>query len=104
MPAGDFCLPRRRRRGYDPTTVFFMTRELLMKPYCVWWSCLLLTLGIGVTGATRPAQDKPPEVLVAQPLVRMVADYEICPGARIEPSKRVDLKARVTGFLDKIHF
>jgi len=49
-----------------------------------------------------PAQ-KPPEVLVDLPTKAEVTDYEDFTG-RTMAMKTVDIRARVTGYLDKIHF
>lgn len=49
------------------------------------------------------AQNEPPEVQVVKPVSRMVTDYEPVTGF-LEPSARVDLRARVTGFLEQINF
>src|SRR6266496_2315315 len=49
-----------------------------------------------------PAQ-KPPEVLVDLPTKAEVTDYEDFTG-RTMAIKTVDIRARVTGYLDKIHF
>jgi len=68
--------------------------------------CLLLLSGVlsGCAQApVQPAPPKAPEVLVGLPLVREVTDYEIFTG-RTEASKRVEIRSRVTGYLDKTHF
>lgn len=44
-----------------------------------------------------------PEVLVSQPLVKEVTDYEEFTG-RLEPAASVEVRARVTGYLDKVLF
>ena len=46
---------------------------------------------------------KPPEVMVGEPVVKEVTDYEIFTG-RTEASQRVDIRARVTGYLEKTNF
>jgi RND family efflux transporter MFP subunit len=53
--------------------------------------------------AAPPPVPGPPEVEVAQPATREVADYEDFTG-RLEPSATVRIKARVTGYLDKVLF
>jgi len=50
-----------------------------------------------------PAPPKPQTVAVATPVVRMITDYEDFTG-RTEPYKMVELRSRVTGYLDKVHF
>ncbi len=51
--------------------------------------------------AVAPA--KPPEVIVGRPVIRPVTDSEDFTG-RTEAVASVDLRSRVTGYLDKIHF
>ncbi len=70
----------------------------------LWLSLSLVALvaGAGGTGG-RPAAPQPPEVEAAQPVIREVADYEVFTG-RVEASAAVQIKARVSGFLDKVCF
>jgi RND family efflux transporter MFP subunit len=49
------------------------------------------------------AHAAPPEVVVSQPLVREVTDYEDFTG-RSEPLESVEVRARVLGLIDKVHF
>lgn len=68
--------------------------------------CIVLGLGglLLVTPAKYAGSDaKPPEVEVAHPVEREVTDYEIFAG-RIDAAARVDLRARVTGYVTKVHF
>lgn len=77
-----------------------------------WLSCallLLLTL-IALPGcdessaSSEPAPPPPPpEVSVASPLVREVILWDEYTG-RVQPVDSVDVRARVGGFLDSIHF
>lgn len=53
--------------------------------------------------APPPPPPRAPEVLVGTPLVRAVTDYEVFTG-RTESSERIDIRARVTGYLDKAYF
>src|SRR5207237_7807699 len=46
---------------------------------------------------------QPPEVLVSLPVTRQVTDYVDFPG-RTEAVNSVEVRARVTGYLDKVHF
>jgi RND family efflux transporter MFP subunit len=60
------------------------------------------------TGCKRPAAQagpppQTPEVLVALPVVREVTDYEDFPG-RTAPVHAIEVRARVTGYLDKVNF
>jgi multidrug efflux system membrane fusion protein len=69
--------------------------------WCVWMACSVLLLARGAPGtADEPA---PPEVAVVKPPVRQVADQEEFTG-RTEAASAVDVRARVTGRLDKVHF
>ena len=51
----------------------------------------------------KPADSKPPEVLVSQPTTEDVTDYEEFIG-HIEAVQSVEVRARVTGYLNKVHF
>jgi RND family efflux transporter MFP subunit len=51
----------------------------------------------------NPAQVPPPEVLVSVPVSKDVTDYEDFPG-RTEAIVSVDIRARVTGYLEQVHF
>lgn len=69
---------------------------------------LLLGFGISaITGCARPtaalAPTKPAEVIVGTPVKKIVTDYEDFTG-RTEPFLIVDVRSRVSGYLDKIHF
>ncbi len=46
---------------------------------------------------------KPPVVEVAQPIVRVLTDYETAQG-RVEAVEHIDLRARVTGYVAKVGF
>src|SRR5205823_4353895 len=64
----------------------------------------LLYLGCerGQPPAAFPMQQTP-EVVVSMPVVKEVTDYEDFPG-RLEAINAVDVRARVTGYLQKMHF
>jgi RND family efflux transporter MFP subunit len=50
------------------------------------------------------ARDRPPVTVdVSRPVERMVGDFADFTG-RLEAAQRVDLRARVSGYLDKVHF
>src|SRR5262249_32266842 len=78
---------------------------------CLGLSCSLLILGGALLGGARTAAGPdeprvrvvPPAVAVSQPLAREVTDYEDFT-ARTEPVATVDLRARVTGYIDKVNF
>lgn len=50
-----------------------------------------------------PAKSAPPEVLVAQPVEGEVTDFEDFTG-RSDAMKSVEVRARVTGYLEAVHF
>src|SRR5579859_5586033 len=66
--------------------------------FCASLSCYLLLAGWIVAAADEPA-----EATVMHPLVKELTDYEHFTG-RTDPSSRVDLRARVTGYLVKVNF
>jgi RND family efflux transporter MFP subunit len=53
-------------------------------------------------GGSR-AQQGPPPVDVATPLVREIVDYDVFTG-RFEAAERVEIRSRVSGYLDGVHF
>ena len=63
------------------------------------FSVLVLAAAAACTAAEPPA----PEVPVVRPVVREVTDYEDFAG-RTEASAAVEVRARVTGYLDKVLF
>jgi RND family efflux transporter MFP subunit len=73
-----------------------------------WLWFLLLPCPV-ITGCGRsqaqqgPAPPPPPEVQVSLPETREVTDYEDFPG-RMEAVNDVTVRARVTGYLEKVHF
>ncbi len=54
-------------------------------------------------GPGGPPPTGTPEVDVSLPITRTVADYELFPG-RIVAVNSVEIRARVTGYLEKVHF
>jgi RND family efflux transporter MFP subunit len=67
-------------------------------------SCLLLAvLGGCATKATGTAAVKPPEVMFVQPISQEVTDFEEFTG-RTSATRTIDLRARVSGYLDNVHF
>ena len=61
---------------------------------------------LALAGCGKPpekAAPKPPTVTVAAPEERAVLEYEDLPG-RVAAIENVEVKARVTGFLNKVHF
>jgi RND family efflux transporter MFP subunit len=74
------------------------------------WPWILLLAGPVLAGCQRsqgqsgpPPAPPPPEVLVSLPVSGKVTDYEDFPG-RTEAVFSVDVRARVTGYLDTVHF
>jgi RND family efflux transporter MFP subunit len=59
--------------------------------------------GCGRVQSGSPQMGKTPEVKVSAPVTRDVTDYDNFPG-RTEASRAVDVRAQVTGYLDKINF
>jgi multidrug efflux system membrane fusion protein len=51
----------------------------------------------------EPAKTPPPVVTVTAPVARLVSDYEDFTG-RMEPVRVVEIKARVTGYLERVYF
>ena len=66
---------------------------------CLGLWCPALPLLAALTGGAAAA---PPEVTVSRPLAREVTDYEDFTG-RTEAVQAVDLRARVTGYIVKVH-
>ncbi len=65
---------------------------------------LLAACGKGDDGSAHAEKTTPPPaVTVAQPLVQQLTEYDEFTG-RFEPFKRVDVRARVSGYLQSINF
>lgn len=68
-----------------------------------WLSCMTI-VGCGKSQAqSGPPQMPHPEVEVSLPITGEVTDYVDFPG-RIEAVNSVEIRARVTGYLEKVHF
>jgi RND family efflux transporter MFP subunit len=67
----------------------------------------VLALALGAGGCKRnggtPPPQQPPDVTVSRPVQREVTDYHDYTG-RIEAVETVEVRARVKGYLQKIHF
>lgn len=80
-----------------------------MRYSSMFWAALGTVLGLSVilTGCGQPtaagSKTGPPPVTVADPLKRVVTDYEDYTG-RSAAIESVQITARVTGYLDKIYF
>jgi RND family efflux transporter MFP subunit len=68
-----------------------------------WLLGTLLPLGCTETQSTAPTAPKPPEVQVSLPVTKEVIDYEDFTG-RTEAIAMVEVRARVTGYLEKVLF
>jgi RND family efflux transporter MFP subunit len=64
--------------------------------------CLLAVALFLCTGPASAA-DEPPVVSVCKPVVREVQEYEKTSG-RLEPAGVVELRSRITGYVEKVHF
>lgn len=64
---------------------------------------LLLTLPAGTVRASAQAAPPPPTVTVAKPVVKEVIEHDDYTG-RFDAVDYVEVRARVTGYLDKINF
>jgi RND family efflux transporter MFP subunit len=76
-------------------------------PFLCKSSALLVAVAITTTGCNekhpQAVETPPPVVDVAQPLAREVTDYQVFT-ARTQAVDSVDVRARVTGYLQKIEF
>lgn len=74
----------------------------------VWFTLLVSVAGWGLTGCDENesvAGGAPtlPTVSVTRPIVRQVTDYDVYSG-RLEATQIVDVRSRVSGFLDKVTY
>src|SRR5262245_11246283 len=67
---------------------------------CIALACVVLG---GCRSADPPPAPAPPTVVVAPPLVMRLTEWDEYTG-RFEATDRVDVRARVDGYLDSIHF
>ena len=85
------------------------TRKAPEQTESLWMSWLARFQGVAVGAALTAAapaalaQPAPPPVTVAAPLARPVTEWQEHTG-RVEPSARVDIRARVSGQVDAVHF
>jgi RND family efflux transporter MFP subunit len=77
-------------------------RDVNARPFLLLPSCLLL-VGCARSQAEPQMAPPAPEVLVSLPITREVRDFEDFPG-RVEAVNSVEIRARVSGYLDKVHF
>ena len=71
--------------------------------HCGLGLALITLLGCGGSGTATKADLPAPIVTVAPPVERMVTRYEFATG-RIEPHEQVEIRARVSGYLQAIRF
>src|SRR6476469_4834497 len=67
---------------------------------------LLMVAAVALTGcrgSKGPVETKPPEVVVSEPIAKSVLDYEEFTG-RMDAVDSIDVRARVTGYLDTVNF
>src|SRR5690349_18511432 len=80
---------------------------LLMLRRLAAWATPAIILA-GLVGCDKPQQQQaaappPPQVTVATPVKKLVADYDEYVG-RFVAIDSVEVRARVSGYLDSIHF
>ncbi len=73
-----------------------------------WRRCVVSVLVLFVAacddqGQQKPSQQKPPQVTVATPVKQNVTEWDEYTG-RFQAVESVDVRARVSGFVDTIHF
>lgn len=71
--------------------------------FCLLSLALAAISGCGTNNAATPPKPPPPEVIVATPTAGKYWEYEEFTG-RLWPRKNVDIRARVSGYLDKVLF
>ena len=74
-----------------------------IRPVALGLSCVLLMIPGSILGQGAKADEAPPEVKVARAVAREITDSETFTG-RTEAEMKVDVRARVTGYLVKVDF
>ncbi len=67
------------------------------------WICALLLAGCSQEASGPAAPPPPPVVVVAQPLRQSIVEWDRYTG-RLEPVEEVAVRARVSGYLQSLHF
>src|SRR5689334_23842929 len=68
-----------------------------------WFALLLPAAAVGCNQPkSQPEDASPPEVSVSRPVKGDIVNYEVFTG-RTTPVERVELRARVTGYLEKVY-
>lgn len=65
--------------------------------------CLAMSLGLALSAAADGTPPAPPTVTVAQPVVKRIVEWDEYTG-RFVAKQRVEVRARVSGYLDSVHF
>ena len=81
------------------------SKTMKQKPVRRWicGSFSLLVLALSPACKPKPVPPPPPEVTTIQPVSKEVTEWDDFTG-RLEPIKSVEVRARVSGYLDSIHF
>src|SRR6266478_3010223 len=66
-------------------------------------SAVLLLVASGCSKSLPARTPTPPQVTVVQPITREVVEWDEYIG-RLESPETVEVRARVSGYLDKVHF
>lgn len=64
---------------------------------------VLLVVGVFLTATVTAAQNGPPPVTVAKPVVKEIIETDQFVG-RFQAESEIELRARVTGYLSRVHF
>jgi RND family efflux transporter MFP subunit len=79
-------------------------KDKLVRRWLRWNFFLFISVQISSVGCKpKQAEPPPPEVSVTQPVIKEVTEWDDFTG-RLEPIKSVEVRARVSGYLDSIHF
>lgn len=83
------------------------TERVFERPASIVAAMVLLSVGLSACSeeksAAQAAPPPPPQVTVAKPIKKVVSDYDEYVG-RFLPVDFVEVRAHVSGYLDKIHF
>ncbi len=103
--SGDEGAPRRRKSRQNPQAGKPALRRRSIGAYCLH-AIVFIAIGSLLAGCGRhPSQiaPPPPVVTVIQPIAREVVEWDEYTG-RLESPETVDVRARVSGYLNKVHF
>jgi RND family efflux transporter MFP subunit len=78
-------------------------RKILLGKVLLNLLALIILLQIGCGGNEGPMTPPPPKVTVSQPVVRELIEWDEYTG-RLEAVDSVEVRARVSGYLESIHF